>query len=512
MNFLGHMFWGALFCLPSGFSFTALRVSTLVLGLIGVLTAYGLFLEIGATCGVALFGALSFGMNPLYLVLSYTYMTDVPFLTFCLLSLYFLLRAMRTNSTWEMAIGLMFACVALLIRQSGLAIFIAAGLAHLAKDRPRARTALIAGIPILIGFAVQLLFKEWLKFTQQASVAYGLQVRWVLYACSHISWRSIVPLTQASIVFLVYLGLFSFPFLIFMGPRRLMSLFRFRSITFVTLLFAVLTVYFLRDKRIPLLPNYLYDLGLGPALLYDTDILHLRHLPTAGKSFWTVMTFAGLVGAVFLFQAMLVAIAEIFRRRTLALVPKQSMLLLLATGMVYIAPLLALRLTPEVVFDRYLLFLVPLAALLLVQSSATPELVKTSSRFTVPGVAALVLCGVSSVAGTHDYLSWNRVRWQALNNLMQEQHVPPAQIDGGYEFNGWYLYSRSYPNPLPIPGVEGRPASNKSWWWVASDDYLVTFGPVPGYAEVKEYSFRRWLPPGEGKLFVLGRASDNPFR
>jgi len=35
-NLLPQAYWGALFCLPFGFSFTALRISTLVLGLIGV--------------------------------------------------------------------------------------------------------------------------------------------------------------------------------------------------------------------------------------------------------------------------------------------------------------------------------------------------------------------------------------------------------------------------------------------------------------------------------------------
>src|SRR5216684_2548164 len=121
--------------------------------------------------------------------------------------------------------------------------------------------------------------------------------------------------------------------------------------------------------------------------------------------------------------------------------------------------------------------------------------------FSVPAVVTLALCGVFSVAGTHDYLSWNRVRWQALNNLMQEQHVSPKQMDGGVEFNAWYLYSRSYPNPLlsvdidwnkKPESMERKPAPTKSWWWVASDDYVVTFGPVPGFTELKCYQFQRW--------------------
>ena len=37
VNLIAQIFWGALFCLPFGFSFTALRISTLVLGLTGVL-------------------------------------------------------------------------------------------------------------------------------------------------------------------------------------------------------------------------------------------------------------------------------------------------------------------------------------------------------------------------------------------------------------------------------------------------------------------------------------------
>jgi hypothetical protein len=35
-NLFGQVLWGALFCLPFGFSFTALRLSTAVLGFVGV--------------------------------------------------------------------------------------------------------------------------------------------------------------------------------------------------------------------------------------------------------------------------------------------------------------------------------------------------------------------------------------------------------------------------------------------------------------------------------------------
>src|SRR5262245_39140062 len=43
-NLFAQVYWGAIFCFPFGFSFTALRLSTLSLGLIGVLATYGLLL------------------------------------------------------------------------------------------------------------------------------------------------------------------------------------------------------------------------------------------------------------------------------------------------------------------------------------------------------------------------------------------------------------------------------------------------------------------------------------
>jgi len=145
-------------------------------------------------------------------------------------------------------------------------------------------------------------------------------------------------------------------------------------------------------------------------------------------------------------------------------------------------------------------------------------LTKTGFRHIFPAVLTLALYGAFSVAATHDYLSWNRARWKALTDLMLEQHVTPEHIDGGFEFNAWYLYSRSYTNELFSLAdklaqnragldvkVGTQPARNKSWWWVYGDDFVVTLGPVPGFTELKRYHFPRWLPPGEGSILVLRR-------
>ncbi len=79
---------------------------------------------------------------------------------------------------------------------------------------------------------------------------------------------------------------------------------------------------------------------------------------------------------------------------------------------------------------------------------------------------------------------------------MQESHISPNQIDGGFEFNGWYLYDFKY-----------KEKPDKSWWWVDNDDYIISFEPINGYEEVKRYTFRRLLPFGKENICVLRKTT-----
>jgi|TARA_B100000315_G_scaffold125397_1_gene115274 hypothetical protein len=39
------------------------------------------------------------------------------------------------------------------------------------------------------------------------------------------------------------------------------------------------------------------------------------------------------------------------------------------------------------------------------------------------------------ILATHDYLSFQRGRWKALNDLTQKEKIFAEKIDGGFEFN-----------------------------------------------------------------------------
>ena len=108
------------------------------------------------------------------------------------------------------------------------------------------------------------------------------------------------------------------------------------------------------------------------------------------------------------------------------------------------------------------------------------------------GVSLIILMAIFSIITTHDYLAWNRARWQALHDLTVEENIPTTHIDGGFEFGGWYNFHE----------IEVEIDTQKSWWWVTEDDYILTFSEIPGYDIHSEYTYDSWWW-GERQIFVL---------
>ena len=91
-------------------------------------------------------------------------------------------------------------------------------------------------------------------------------------------------------------------------------------------------------------------------------------------------------------------------------------------------------------FDRYLLPVLPLAMILAwTSSNASPQRAHGAL-----GALLIVPYGLFAVAATHDYLSWSRARWQAVEVLLSEPGVSLEDVDagGGREVKGWHLGHR----------------------------------------------------------------------
>jgi hypothetical protein len=110
------------------------------------------------------------------------------------------------------------------------------------------------------------------------------------------------------------------------------------------------------------------------------------------------------------------------------------------------------------------------------------------------------------VAGTHDYLSWNRVRWEAVTFLVTERRVAAETIDGGEEYGLLFLDE---------PEAQETRAKLRS---EGGYHYVISFAPRAGYEAIWHRRADLWLVQGGVDILVLQRiapvvdepASDQP--
>jgi len=500
-NHIAQIYWGALFCLPFGFSFTALRFSTLTLGLAGVLAVYALLREFHPRPPIAVLGALLVALNPIYLGLSNTFMTDVPFFAFFALALWLYSRGLRRNATGFLFAGIVAAGFALMIRQFGLVLFVAFGCAYIFK-KGAALKNIFAGILIAgLGVGFQISYQVWLRATGRASAFFGNPVRDAYKILAAGLGVVVLESLKRVLVYAIYSGMFLFPFLLllFVCHYRFWPTARRRWLVGFLVVFSAVTLveFVLHDIRMPFTNNVMSDLGLGPLTLRDASFGPTSFAtPPAMRALWIALTVVGVLGAGLLFGFFFLGGQRILLKRRAAS-PQETwpVALVLSAVLIYFFSILA-----RTFFDRYLLPFWPLFLILGAVAATDAGAPKRAPR-TVTAVIVLLLAiyGGFAVGATHDYLLWNRVRWDATRTLMRDIGVTPRQIDGGFEFNGWYLYDRAYQSS---PG--------KSWWWVDGDEYAVVFGPVPGYQAVKTYPLKRWFPFGPKTILVLRKNAAGP--
>lgn len=500
-NIFSQIVWGALFCLPFGFSFTALRFSTLTLGLVGLSANYKLIREVNAPAKLALYGSLIVALNPIYFGLANTFMTDVPFFAVGTLSVYFLILGLKRDSDVEIIIGILFACIALLIRQLGFAIFLGFGCAYVIKNQATLKSFIQGFSPTILAIIIQLSYQGWLRSTRQnIPDLHGKQIKDILNSFSGFNLLYLIEFfMRNTMLALVYLGLFMLLFTLLIFPLKFKQFsHKERKLT----LFALVIIFIIvgvavisKGFQIPITRNILSEFGLGPLTLRDGYILNNLLVPEALEIFWLIVTSISIVGAVLLIIYLVFAVREIFKNDSSYQVNQKWLKVFIISEIcIYFAPL-----GIGGFFDRYLIFLLPFLMMLVVVFTNNVTLhEKFDNRLISITMIMMLFSAWFTIGATHDYLSWNRVRWQALNNLMQESKISPNHIDGGYEFNGWYLYNIKY---------KGK--REKSWWWVDKDDYMISFSALDGYKEVKRYPFKKWLPFGPTNILVSRKITDS---
>jgi hypothetical protein len=473
---LAQILWGALFSRLLGFSFAALRLSTLVLAWAGLLTLYGTLRELGTRPLLAGLGTLMLWCNPVFFVLSHSFMTDVPFVSLMNAALFGYVRWVKRGRTGDLSLGSVAALLACLIRQPGAALALIPLsyllLARMDGEKRRALSwsqAIWLLVPLL---GVGLTF-WWIHAVHGATrvALEKAQMLRLLFAIDRWVWVYIRELLHA----LMHLGLVLWP-LAWMAFGRLST----RALAGASAVVAMLSGLVLWQEGA--LPNPLGvmltwdELGHARVLLAG-EIAH-RQLPRWGQAVMLGVSLSGAVGLV-------AVLWDRLRRWPHGSREPDTVLLLnlLLQSLLFEALWLY--------YDRYYLPLLPgLTALLLARLRPTKVVVTV-------GIAGVLLWGAIAITGTIDQWRYHRTVVEARDWLLRHG-VSAEHIDAGYALTGWWLYAHA-PSGPPSRGREPDVPWITGWRPLP---YKIADAATPAYIVVQ--SFRRdMLWAASDTLYVL---------
>jgi hypothetical protein len=525
-TFIAQAYWGALFCKVFGFSFTTLRISTLVLW---TLTAWGASLcalSLGLSRPLVLaFGALV-QTNAVVLSLSYSFMTDIPFLCATTFSGLFFLQAFTTHRPRDLFWANLWAGIAFLVRQFGILLPIAFWLAQWSGHRRNSQqppsnplrfswVQLAMIVPWLIVAGIML----WLQHVSipSSSMFYPIGDRWLVMTFFGL---------RHPFISMIYLGLFLLPLFFakvwqwFAGNRYAAfshKLFwgfgglALGACWFPTLLFWLntqlgdpnatwLTEIF--PPRLPMLgpASIIQDLSLGgPILLADVNAMPAIQI----RDWWWPITAIALFAGSGVITVVLTELWQSYQggatlpshdncqpaidknRQLLASRATQIRFLFYWGSLFLIAAYNPFRIT---VVDRYLITtLIPFG--LIIAKNLTKRPYRKALRVSLLTGICLYLITLISL---QTWMVWNQTALTVYNRLLQVYHVSPAQINGVEPLNGWYN-SDVYMQKFQTRDWAQQNLSGLGNW-VLGDTYRITGQPPPpGYETIEKFSYFSWL-------------------
>lgn len=478
MTLIAQIGWGALVTTIFGFSFSALRISTIVVGFFAVLGFYRILQTATLNKTSSRIGTLLFMFTPLFFVNAYTFMTEVYFICTLNYSILFLTRFYQTDKGRFLGAGSFFVLLSTMIRQPGIAIGLAFAVIYLLNEKLVFKRVVFAFLPVVVALVGLFSYTSWLRHSGQVTnfSDFGILIR---------------QLTEAPIGFYLnrfgiaalYFGLFSLPICILLVPKVLKQ---YGWIEKSAILLFV--VFGFSTKLLRNFPagNVFYNLGLGPKLLKDAfwgDNVHPQLTSTAFNVLKVLALLSASIVVVVVVRELILGGIRMLKKQE-----SSSARFLRSFSMFFFSVYFAFILINPIFFDRYVL---PCIASFFI---AILPIMPIKQRF----VHCISFLFVSlyiffSIGATHDYLSWNKARWEAIDYLTTEMKIKPTKIDGGFEFNSWYNTSGF------SPAVKGR----KSWWRVAEDDYVVSFGNIDGFEVVKKIACKNLLKLGADSIYIL---------
>jgi hypothetical protein len=476
-----HIILGALCCKFFGFSMAALRLLNIGIAAGALFVFVWLLdeLEIGPFEKLA--AGLALALNPIYLVLSNSFMTDIHYLLWMFAALRLYVKYLKDPSDPAALVWAgVCAGAAYLTRQLAVALPLAFTLALLAQGRLRWRT--LAAAWTFPG-AAMLGYHLWFKLVNGPTWASENYVAAATLA--HVStpaaffrdslFRLFASMIETGLLLLPLAAGYVFSFRQFHtrnGTGRKVNS------VFLWLGLAVMAGFAAVNGAMPYLENTLASSGLGVLTLAGEQFKPSG--PFASHAFWLAATAVSAGAAVFLMGASGLALrsGKPPLRFVFAAFAAQTVVSLL--GAKY--------------FDRYLLAtLLPWFAIAAAYAGRGVNFSRAASALT------LVLVAWLGWAGMKDYLAWNSAKWELASRPHAD--VPSDEIANGFDYEAWFNYDRNMAylksmKPLRMIG---------EWEWQKRIPFkaIIAFRPDPRMRIVDKAEYSTPLSSRKGVLYLM---------
>ena len=466
-----QVLWGALFSLPAGFSFIALRWSTVVLAAVALMTFYAMLQWRTGSTRLAAWTVALLAFNPVFFLLALSFMTDIPLLAIVFIDLGLLFWSFSGQRDRPVALiaALVLGVAAYLVRELGVAlpVVILAICAWLMRHRVRRSTLLLLITIAALGLAAEAWWTEsfegasWGMVIREQGVGEILDVGLATYAWG----MAHLLLTTAA----------------FVAPLSLATLSR-RDLGRVGAVAASVALVGFALGAVPFGANeVLSPLGLGMTRVL---LPGLPAISSGGQLLRGLVYVAAVLSLGVLIVELAAHVRELWRSGSL---PDLTWALF---GAVELVLLMVLWLWQ----DRYYLILVPSVLWILAIRAAREG---WRAPVLVGGCAVFALLGV---LGTRENFALNQATWRA-ESWLRSRGVAASQIDAGYILNGWRFYAH------PEKFSPGYPPDRVPFLF--SKDvlpYVVSTTELPGADVVREFTWSRlWLSPPH--IYVLRRTA-----
>ena len=478
MTLFTHLGWGILFTKIFGFSFTALRFSTLISSFIGLAILNKLVVNINSSKPLGFISALILLFNPMYFNLTNTYMTDVNFNTLCLLSCYLAYSFFQTKHIQTLIFFFLTTIFLTLLRQFGLIAPISFFIACFFIKEKKWCYVSIAAVGVLVVIFCLKSYEKNLSEILTLGSSYKFSGKINLFTESF--WTNLIANTKERFsTTLLQIVFYCFPIALLYLPS-LIKEFKISTLILAFIFNSTLAFLLFKEEPFPY-KNIFSNMCLGPETFYESSQTYISH--TYSETFKDLMKplkFGFSFVTFFVASLTLVKLAKLKKQR---LFFKPEILFLMCLFVTYMVMIFM----TESYFDRYTIPLITISLIFLAYVNKKFEANLWNA------LAPLLLLFYISFAGTKDYFTLNKKKWEAFNYLKNEKKIESHLINAGFEVNCWN-------------------GGQKTWWTnfmgLEGYDYLIQFKSEDGFKLYKEYEFQRYFPYRKDKINIFVRTSE----